>query len=639
MALTQANELLIAQLSEHQPEAIVWLKPVYDSSLSPEQNIIDFEILYCNIAYTKFMDQPKENILLKRVVADHFPDEYTQAVIFEQCCRVMETEKPLEYAYFNEHFKKYFSTVRIKVCGGVLVTTRDRTAEYLAEQEHKKVEVEKQQQAKLLNRIVETSPAGIVLYESIRNKEGSIIDFRAKLFNHKSAELTGFNIEETRDKTMNNLIAIRGNYGFYEQAVNVAESGMPAFIEYYSGFLQRWLAFSMVKFEDGILVNYIDITESKAFEQQAKEKANELDAIFNASMSAVYSAEVVRSQEGRITDLVFLRVNESFLQMFSLSSEQVIGKSLYSFSGTQDDFMNYVNEALVTDKPLKKELYYDSIKRWFEFSIAKLNNNTICVTLNETTGSVLVKQALEEAVNELKQSNKSLSEFAYIASHDLKEPLRKIRIQSNNLQERASQILDEQGINNLHRILSSVTRMETLINDLLMYSHLSKPAESPEIISLNTTVQEVINDLETTILETGAVINCSRLPEVNGDSTQLRQLFQNLLSNALKFRRAQVPPVVNISAVKLNASALKVPTAVLLKSYCCITIEDNGIGFEQEYADRIFKVFERLHGNKEYQGTGIGLAIVQKVVENHHGFIETESLPGKGSAFRIFLPA
>src|SRR6266704_809146 len=105
MSLTEANELLISQLSEHQPEAIVWFRPVYDPSLSPEQHIIDFEIHYCNIAYAKFMDQPKENILFKRVVRDQFPDEYTQAVIFEQCCRVMETEQPLEYAYFNLHFK------------------------------------------------------------------------------------------------------------------------------------------------------------------------------------------------------------------------------------------------------------------------------------------------------------------------------------------------------------------------------------------------------------------------------------------------------------------------------------------------------------------------------------------------------
>jgi signal transduction histidine kinase len=631
------NELLIAQLFDHQPEAVVWFKPVLNS-LSSEQTIIDFEVHYCNIAYTKFMNSTKEKILYKKVIADDFPnDEYTQSIIFQQCCKVMETEEPLEYSYFNTHFKRYFRTLRIKVCGGVLVSTRDTTKEYLKAQEDLKVEIAIQQQAKLLNRIIETSPYGIVLYECIRNEQQEIIDFKAKLYNNKSVELTGFTIEEAGDKTMKELIAIHGDYGFFEQAAQVAQTGLPLSMEYYSKFLKRWLAFSIVKFEDGILLNYIDVTESKSFEQKIKETANELDAIFNTSISAVYAAEVVINAEEAITDILFLKVNESFLQMFNLTYEQIIGRNLNSFSHNNPELIYYINVAMQSDKPVKKQLYYEDLKRWFEFSIVKLNETNVCITLNDTTESVNVKQALEEAVSELQKSNKSLSEFAYVASHDLKEPLRKIRIQSNNLQERFSNILDNEGANYLQRIVSSVTRMETLINDLLTYSQLNKRSEAIEKVSLNKLVQEVLNDLDLVIHETGAVVNYAELPEIKGDKTQLRQLFQNLISNALKFRKATELPVINITTIKVRAEQEQA-RANPFKFYHHIIITDNGIGFEQEYAERIFKVFERLHGNKEYQGTGIGLAIVQKVVENHHGFIRAESCIGKGSSFTIALP-
>ena len=248
-----------------------------------------------------------------------------------------------------------------------------------------------------------------------------------------------------------------------------------------------------------------------------------------------------------------------------------------------------------------------------------------------------LNQKLAETNGLLSRSNDNLQTFAYIASHDLQEPLRKIQQFGDLLKTRYAD--GEEGVY-LERMQSAASRMSTLIKDLLNYSRLAAQPDARTLVSLPTIVDQVLTTLEFTIQETGAQIRLGSLPTLRGDATQLGQLFQNLLANALKFRRADTIPVIEVRAQPVAATDLPAginPSRVALQYYC-IEVVDNGVGFDEKYLDRIFQVFQRLHGKNEFTGTGIGLAICEKVVANHGGAITARSQPGQGALFRVYLP-
>ncbi|KAA9356184.1 GAF domain-containing sensor histidine kinase [Larkinella humicola] len=240
----------------------------------------------------------------------------------------------------------------------------------------------------------------------------------------------------------------------------------------------------------------------------------------------------------------------------------------------------------------------------------------------------------------LLQSNNSLQEFAYVASHDLKEPLRKIQSFSSMLSDQYGSVLEPSGLDILNRMKMAGERMSTLITDLLNLSRLSTQREVDIPVSLTALVNLVVTDLDGVISELGAQIELDPLPVVLGDSRQLRQLFQNLLSNALKFHKPSASPQIQIKAHWIAGENLPdgVQTRGKAIAYHCIDVIDNGIGFDVQYAERIFQVFQRLHGRKEYAGTGIGLAICDKVIKNHGGAIVATSQVGQGATFSVFLP-
>lgn len=253
-------------------------------------------------------------------------------------------------------------------------------------------------------------------------------------------------------------------------------------------------------------------------------------------------------------------------------------------------------------------------------------------------------QQLQASVQDLERSNRNLQQFAYVASHDLQEPLRKIQSFGDLLRNQyAAQLGD--GADHLQRIQTAAARMSTLIKDLLSYSRIATQQDTTATVSLTEVMHSVLLDLDLRMQESGAVIDVDPLPTVQGDKSQLGQLFQNLVSNALKFQRVDadgvlVAPRIRISTRELTASdlphSLKPVRAAAI--YCQINITDNGIGFEQRYADRIFQVFQRLHGRNQYAGTGIGLAICEKVVANHGGAITATGKPGEGATFSVYLP-
>lgn len=242
---------------------------------------------------------------------------------------------------------------------------------------------------------------------------------------------------------------------------------------------------------------------------------------------------------------------------------------------------------------------------------------------------------LEQKNEELEFMNKELQSFAYISSHDLQEPLRKIQTFSTRILEKEYEQLSADGRDKFQRMQQAAQRMQRLIEDLLVYSRTTVAERKFKKVHLKEVVEEVKRDLKEEIQDKGATIEVGGLCEVPIIPFQFRQLLYNLLSNALKFSNGKRPP-----HVRIQSQIVQVPEVPNPKTpYCHLQISDNGIGFEQQYSERIFEVFQRLHGKSQYQGTGIGLAIVKKIVENHSGVIRATSKPDQGATFDIYLPA
>lgn len=262
------------------------------------------------------------------------------------------------------------------------------------------------------------------------------------------------------------------------------------------------------------------------------------------------------------------------------------------------------------------------------------------------------EEKLREFAAALERSNRELQDFASIASHDLQEPLRKIQTFAEELEEVVSEGTEEDVRDVVGRMKRASGRMRTLINDLLNFSRVTTRAQPFATVNMREVCEEVLSDLDGLIKETGGSVEVGELGTIEADSLQMRQLIQNLISNALKFRRQGEPPVVRVRGQLLRGSANGAGKANgnggpqnggrlngATKQLYRLTVEDNGIGFDEKYLDRIFTIFQRLHGRMEYEGTGIGLAICRKIANRHGGDITARSTPGKGSTFIVTLPA
>lgn len=244
--------------------------------------------------------------------------------------------------------------------------------------------------------------------------------------------------------------------------------------------------------------------------------------------------------------------------------------------------------------------------------------------LTEEKIRLLNEQLLENNI-QLKNTIEELDRFAYVASHDLQEPLRKILVFSDKIQTKYKDSLEQELTVSLEKIAKASNRMQSLINDLLRFSRQTSVNEDFSFVPLNSIIQDVVADLEIEIERSGALLHVESLPEIWGVSSQIRQLFQNLLSNAVKFRKRDQVPVIKIFSEQAG-------------SYNQIIIEDNGIGFDIKYSEEIFTVFKRLHSYQEFEGSGVGLSICKKIIDRHNGSIKAESVLGNGSKFIVSFP-
>ncbi|WP_333877709.1 sensor histidine kinase [Flavobacterium sp.] len=341
---------------------------------------------------------------------------------------------------------------------------------------------------------------------------------------------------------------------------------------------------------------------------------------------------------------------------FSDNIYRLLGCEPQSFKKGQDDFIKFVHpedrhtfEGLTSEQIDNKNLpaftyrvtTKDKKLRYFRTTgrivTNKMGNDLLIGTTSDVTDEVLSSLSLEQQNLELEASNKELLAFNYVASHDLQEPLRKIQTFISRLSDKEYDNLSDNGKEYINRILSSAERMRILIDDLLQYSRANKTEKVFEKVNLNDLLENAKVDLAQSIEEKSAVIEHESLPKMTVIPFQIQQLFINLIGNSLKYSKDNVPPNIKISCQKVTATEeTQIPKNTKDKFYK-ITFEDNGIGFEQEYAEKIFILFNRLHNKNDYAGTGIGLAICKKIVENHRGFIFAKGEPNIGATFTIYL--
>ncbi|MEC4982823.1 MAG: PAS domain S-box protein [Oscillatoria sp. PMC 1068.18] len=380
----------------------------------------------------------------------------------------------------------------------------------------------------------------------------------------------------------------------------------------------------------GYVGSAVDITPLKETQSALEHSQSLLAGVLNSSLDGVTAFRSIRDHQGKIVDFEYLLVNATAEKIIGRSEAELVGKSLLTELPGHVESGLFEMYAEVTDTGIPQEqefhYHYDKIEGWFQTVVVKLGDG-FAVTFREISDRKRYEVEREKLITELQRSNRELQDFAFIASHDLQEPLRKIQAFGSRLQKKYGETLNPQAEDYLKRMVNAGQRMQVLIEDLLTFSRLTTRIRPFEPIELNSIITEVLSDLEATIEQTKSKVEVGNLPTIEADSLQMRQLFQNLIANALKFQEPNTLPLVKIYSVSPpNEETLK------------FVVEDNGIGFEEKYLERIFSPFQRLHSRSEYPGTGMGLAICRKIVELHQGKITAQSSLGEGSKFIVTLP-
>lgn len=401
-----------------------------------------------------------------------------------------------------------------------------------------------------------------------------------------------------------------------------------------------------------------DITERKKIIEEL-EKANAQLEQSRSELAAAksYTENIMDSMVDFVVvvnmDLTIKRVNPATLKLNGYREDELIGKSV---------------NMLMADRPYSEKGVNALRKKGYIQNLTRLNrckdgsvipiSMSMCIIKDENgeeagivcvgkdiTEIVKAREEIEKSNRLLQQSNRELQDFAYVASHDLQEPLRKVQAFGDRLQKKFANQLSEEGSDYIYRMRDAAMRMQRLINDLLTFSRVTSKAQPFGQVDVKKIADEVVSDLEVRIEQTNATVEIGELPTIDADAFQIRQLLQNLIGNALKFQRPDETPVIKIYAEtpeqtggSFSFEGEQIETVGNSDQTCTIVVEDNGIGFDEKYLEKIFTVFQRLHGRTEYEGSGIGLAVCRKIVERHNGSITARSAPDKGATFLVTLP-
>ncbi|ALC16763.1 hypothetical protein DSOUD_1995 [Desulfuromonas soudanensis] len=376
-----------------------------------------------------------------------------------------------------------------------------------------------------------------------------------------------------------------------------------------------------------------DITERKTAEEKIRNSRNFLETVLNSIGDAISIIDV--------ETFAIIGTNRVFLERCGLSESEVLGKKCYDLSSHDCQGHNLTPEICPVLRTVAsgesasgEHQHHDSAgnRAFVEVKTSPLKNSGgelshVVHVARDISERKRTEIELQLFAKKLELSNRELTDFAYVASHDLQEPLRKVTAFGDRLKSKYQDVLGEQGLDYLERMRHAAVRMQTLIEDLLSFSRVSTQAQPFSPVEMSEIIGEVLDDLEIRIQELKGTIEVGNLPAIEADPLQMRQIMQNLLGNALKFHRPGVAPLIRVQGELVDGG-----------KNCRITVADNGIGFEEKYLERIFGVFQRLHGRNEYAGSGVGLAICRKITERHHGSVTAMSRAGEGATFILTLP-
>lgn len=495
---------------------------------------------------------------------------------------------------------------------------------------------------------LDQSASGIIIYEADRRDDGQIDTLRVRLVNRRAEDIIGITRQDMLNQTTADLFPVTQPTTLWQDIHQVISTGQPHRSELFYRISRthkdHWFDLCIEPVGDGqsAVVSFTDITPLKKATHALQSEA----ILFKTLSTTVPGMCVVVVNQ----DQYVLFANGNLPGLYSSQqTSDVIGKPLLDtiIPEFKSDWKRYVGSALQGEQ----HSFSDHWGAWrCECYVGPVRNEQgeilmcICVYRN-VSEQYRQQQTLQRMNNDLQRSNKSLEQFAYVASHDLQEPLRKIKSFGDILAERYVSQLDEAGQDLVRRMQSAADRMNTLIRNLLDYARLTTPTDvslqtNYRLVSLIDLLNDLQVDLEVMVNERQAILKVgTTIPMVPGDPTQLRQLFQNLIVNALKFNRPDTRPEVTLSGgLVRGVDVLEFPALDRTQEYATVSVQDNGIGIDPKDFEKIFGLFSRLHGRQQFAGSGIGLATCKRVVENHGGTITVESEVGRGTTFHVYLP-
>ena len=622
------------QLLQQSPNGLVGLTAVRDETGAVQ----NFRYLFMNEAsYTAtFQLLPvQQHDATGELITEYFPS-IRETGLWPIYLSVLETgySQRVEQQYTRDGCDTWVSqTVSLFDTDTILLQYNDVTG-------HHKTARQLAAQTALLNNMLNSSRSAIVVFKTVQDSPGQPVDFCITQTNQMLGTLTDQPADSFVGKLLSDVYPL--TVAKRDQIIRLIETGESIQREEFMPSVNKWFDLSLTRLNDGFVATLHDVTAFREATARVESQAALFDNVLRTTPNGLIVFEAMRDAGDKLTDFKYVEASQKLLKDLNRSRETLIGRSLRETlpSIEKSGIWAVYETVLTTGRPQRIENQYkaDGIDGWFEISASKLNDGLV-VAYTNITPAKQASQQLEAMIQELNRSNDNLQQFAYAAAHDLQEPLRKVQAFGDLLNDQFSHELGETALDLIRRMRLSASRMQTLVQDLLTYARLTTDLQLFTSVDLTNVLHTVTGDMEFVITDMQAQLTVGPLPVVSGDARQLQQLFQNLLSNALKFHRPGEPPVIRVSS--RPAIPAELPINLLNREpgrFTVVEMTDDGIGFDEQYLDRIFTIFQRLHGQNQSAGTGIGLAICKKVADSHGGCITARSQPNQGATFTVWLP-